>query len=295
MSLRIGEKAPDFEADTTQGKISCTSGWAIPGACCSPTQDFTPVCTTELGYLAKLQPEFVKRNTKIIGLSVDPVGDHGRWWATSKRPPAFSPITAHRRQRSQGRQALRTCCPPTPASVAGPHRATNQTVRTVFLIGPDKLIKAMLVYPMSSGRNSTRCCVCSTVPAHRETQGRDAGELERTAKTSSSCPRCPTKTRARSSPTAGSSQALPAYRPPAQRLGRRASRQPRPTRSSKRSRRSVSPRSEVALAWFIAANRCVCSRSRRSGRRSRRRMKYATAPALIEVGPALDRVADRRV
>ena len=155
MSLRIGSQAPDFEADTTQGRIRfhdwLGDSWAI---LFSHPKDFTPVCTTELGYLAKLQPEFDKRNTKIIGLSVDPVDDHNRWLkdveghggAKVEYPiiadhdlnvaKKYDMLEEDAGETSQGRTA-----------------ATNQTVRTVFLIGPDKLIKAMLIYPMASGRN----------------------------------------------------------------------------------------------------------------------------------------------
>jgi alkyl hydroperoxide reductase subunit AhpC len=155
MTLRIGSQAPDFEADTTQGRIRfhewLGSSW---GVLFSHPKDFTPVCTTELGYLAKLQPEFAKRNTKIIGLSVDPVDDHGRWLKDVESyggakvdypiiadhdlnvAKKYDMLPEEEQGTSQGRTA-----------------ANNQTVRTVYLIGPDKLIKAMLIYPMSSGRN----------------------------------------------------------------------------------------------------------------------------------------------
>ena len=155
MALRIGDKAPDFEADTTQGRIKfhewIGDGYAI---LFSHPKDFTPVCTTELGYLARLEPEFRKRNTKVMGLSVDPVGDHTRWLGDIrdvtggdvkypligdhdlKVAKLYDMLPADAGDTSQGRTA-----------------ATNQTVRTVYIIGPDKLIKAMLIYPMSSGRN----------------------------------------------------------------------------------------------------------------------------------------------
>ncbi|MGH8219930.1 MAG: peroxiredoxin [Steroidobacteraceae bacterium] len=155
MSLRIGDRAPDFEADTTQGRIRFHE-WIGNSWCVlfSHPKDFTPICTTELGYMAKIQPEFTKRNTKIIGLSVDPVADHERWkgditkatGATVNYPMIGDPelkvaqlyemLPADSGTTSQGR---------TPAN--------NQTVRNVFFIGPDKLIKAMLIYPMSAGRN----------------------------------------------------------------------------------------------------------------------------------------------
>jgi thioredoxin-dependent peroxiredoxin len=155
MTLSIGSKAPDFTAQTTQGTINFHEWLGDSyGILFSHPKDFTPVCTTELGYLAKLQPEFEKRNTKVIGLSVDPVTDHGRWLddirsATGgdvKYPligdhdlnvaKLYGMLPADAGETSEGRTA-----------------ATNQTVRTVFLIGPDKLIKAALLYPMSSGRN----------------------------------------------------------------------------------------------------------------------------------------------
>jgi thioredoxin-dependent peroxiredoxin len=155
MALTIGSPAPDFTAQTTQGQISFHE-WIGDSWCVlfSHPKDFTPVCTTELGYLAKLQPEFAKRNCKVIGLSVDPIGDHERWLADIKMATGgevtypiigdhdlnvaklYGMLPADAGETSEGRTA-----------------ATNHTVRTVFLIGPDKLIKAMLLYPMSSGRN----------------------------------------------------------------------------------------------------------------------------------------------
>ena len=155
MSLRIGSQAPDFEADTTHGRIRfydyLGDSWGI---LFSHPKDFTPVCTTELGYLAKLQPEFEKRNTKIIGLSVDPVGDHDRWLrdveAHGGAKVDYPIIADHDLKVSKAYDML----PEEEQGTAeGRTAATNQTVRTVYLIGPDKLIKAMLIYPMSSGRN----------------------------------------------------------------------------------------------------------------------------------------------
>jgi alkyl hydroperoxide reductase subunit AhpC len=155
MSLRINDEAPNFKAQTTQGEIDfhqwIGDGWAI---LFSHPKDFTPVCTTELGYMAGLQPEFKKRNTKIIGLSVDPVTDHGKWAADIEETQGhkvnypmigdpelhvaklYDMLPAEAGNTSQGRTA-----------------ATNATVRTVFIVGPDKKIKLMLVYPMSVGRN----------------------------------------------------------------------------------------------------------------------------------------------
>jgi alkyl hydroperoxide reductase subunit AhpC len=155
MSLRISQTAPDFQADTTQGPIKfhewMGDGWAL---LFSHPKDFTPVCTTELGYLAKLEPEFRKRNTKVLGLSVDPVDDHKRWLgdihdATGHRPNY--PLIGDNELKVA---KLYDMLPEDAGtSSAGRTAATNQTVRTVYVIGPDKTIKAMLSYPMSTGRN----------------------------------------------------------------------------------------------------------------------------------------------
>ena len=155
MTLRIGSQAPDFEADTTQGRIRfhqwLGDSWGI---LFSHPKDFTPVCTTELGYLAKLQPEFEKRNTKIIGLSVDPVDDHSRWLEDVESHGGAKvnyPIIA---DHNLAVAKIYDMLPEEePATSEGRTAANNQTVRTVYMIGPDKLIKAMLIYPMSSGRN----------------------------------------------------------------------------------------------------------------------------------------------
>ena len=155
MSLRINDEAPNFTTETTQGPIDfhkwIGDGWAI---LFSHPKDFTPVCTTELGYMATLQPEFAKRNTKIIGLSVDPVASHAKWSADIEETQGakvnypmigdpelkiaklYDMLPADAGNSSEGR---------TPAN--------NATVRTVFVIGPDKKIKLMLSYPMSTGRN----------------------------------------------------------------------------------------------------------------------------------------------
>src|SRR6266850_1279351 len=122
MAIRIGDEAPDFTAETTEGTIHfhewIGDKWAI---LFSHPKDFTPVCTTELGYMAGLKPEFDRRNAKVVGLSVDPVSDHARWLNDIKE--------------TQG------------------HAVNYATVRSVFLIGPDKKVKAMIAYPMSTGRN----------------------------------------------------------------------------------------------------------------------------------------------
>ncbi|MCW5659257.1 MAG: peroxiredoxin [Burkholderiaceae bacterium] len=155
MSLRINDIAPDFDAQTTQGPIKfhqwIGDSWAI---LFSHPKDFTPVCTTELGYMAKIEPEFTKRNTKLIGLSVDPVDNHAKWaddieetqGAKVKYPMIGDPdlkvaklynmLPADEPGTSEGRTA-----------------ATNATVRSVFVIGPDKRIKLMMTYPMTTGRN----------------------------------------------------------------------------------------------------------------------------------------------
>jgi alkyl hydroperoxide reductase subunit AhpC len=154
-ALRINDTAPNFTAETTQGTINfhewISDGWAV---LFSHPKDFTPVCTTELGYMAGLQPEFAKRNTKIIGLSVDPVSNHNKWAADIEETQGhkvnypmigdtdlkiaklYGMLPAESGHTSEGRTA-----------------ADNATVRTVFVIGPDKKIKLMLVYPMTTGRN----------------------------------------------------------------------------------------------------------------------------------------------
>ena len=155
MSLRINSEAPDFTAETTEGTINfhewIGDGWAI---LFSHPKDFTPVCTTELGYMAGLKSEFEKRNCKVIGLSIDSVGDHNAWLKDIEETQGhavnypligdpelavaklYDMLPADAGESSEGRTAV-----------------DNATARTVFLIGPDKKIKAMLIYPMSSGRN----------------------------------------------------------------------------------------------------------------------------------------------
>lgn len=155
MSLRIGDKVPDFEAESTQGRIAfhdwIGDGWAV---LFSHPKDFTPVCTTELGYMAGLKPEFDRRNCKILGLSVDPVEDHERWSRdieeTSGHEVSYPMIGDPELKVAKAFDML-----PAEAgdSCAGRTPADNATVRSVFVVGPDKKIKAMLAYPMSSGRN----------------------------------------------------------------------------------------------------------------------------------------------
>jgi len=153
--LRIGDEAPNFTAQTTQGPIEfhqwIGNQWAI---LFSHPKDFTPVCTTELGYMARIKPEFDRRNTKVIGLSVDSVEDHARWANDIKETQGSAPnypiIGDSDFKVSKLYDML-------PAAVSGDAKsrtpAENQTVRTVFLVGPDKKIKLILMYPMTTGRN----------------------------------------------------------------------------------------------------------------------------------------------
>jgi alkyl hydroperoxide reductase subunit AhpC len=155
MALRIGDEAPDFTADTTAGKISfhewIGNGWAI---LFSHPKDFTPVCTTELGYMARLKPEFDKRNTKILGLSIDAVGDHERWANDIKETQGTAPNYPIIGDSNLEVAKLYDMIHPNASGEAkGRTAADNATVRSVFMIGPDKKIKLILTYPMSTGRN----------------------------------------------------------------------------------------------------------------------------------------------
>jgi thioredoxin-dependent peroxiredoxin len=153
MAVRIGDLAPDFSAETTEGKINfhewIGNSFAI---LFSHPKDFTPVCTTELGYMARLKPEFEKRNCKVIGLSADPVTDHKAWakdiQETQGHAPNYPII-------GDADLTVAKLYDMLPASETPGKRtaADNQTVRSVFIIGPDKKVKAMLIYPMSTGRN----------------------------------------------------------------------------------------------------------------------------------------------
>ena len=153
MTLRINDTAPDFEAETTQGRIRfhdwIGDGWAI---LFSHPKDFTPVCTTELGYMARLKPEFEKRNTKVIGLSADPVDDHKKW---SKDIEETQGAAVNYPMIGDPELKVAKLYDMLPAEATPGKRtaAENATVRSVFLIGPDKKVKAMLVYPMTAGRN----------------------------------------------------------------------------------------------------------------------------------------------
>lgn len=155
MSLRIGSIAPDFEADTTEGKLKfhdfIGDGWAI---LFSHPKDFTPVCTTELGAVAKLKPEFDKRNVKVLGLSVDPVDDHKRWVQDIQDVTGFKPDYPLIGDPELKIAKLYDMLPATAGeSSQGRTAADNLTVRTVYIVGPDKQIKAQLHYPMTTGRN----------------------------------------------------------------------------------------------------------------------------------------------
>jgi alkyl hydroperoxide reductase subunit AhpC len=156
MAIRIGDEAPDFTAESTEGTIQfhqwAGDQWVI---LFSHPKDFTPVCTTELGYMAGLKPEFDKRNTKIIGLSIDPVTDHQRWAADIKETQGHAPNYPLVGDPDLTVAKLYDMIHPNAPNAAGQKRtaADNATIRSVFLIGPDKKVKAMIVYPMSTGRN----------------------------------------------------------------------------------------------------------------------------------------------
>ena len=181
MTLRINSTAPDFKAETTQGPIEfhkwIGDGWAI---LFSHPKDFTPVCTTELGYMAGLKPEFDKRNTKIVGLSVDPVANHAKWAKDIEETQGHA-VTYPMIGDPELKVAKAYDMLPEGAGTTSEGRtaADNATVRSVFVIGPDKKIKAMLTYPMSTGRNFDEVLrLLEFVPAHGQAPGGDAGELE---------------------------------------------------------------------------------------------------------------------
>ena len=155
MTLRINDTAPDFEAETTHGRIRfhdfIGNSWCV---LFSHPKDFTPVCTTELGYLAGMQPEFEKRNCKIVGLSVDPVEDHGKWAVDIEKSQGHKVGYPMIGDSDLNVAKLYGMLPADAGDTsAGRTPANNATVRTVFVIGPDKKIKLMLVYPMTTGRN----------------------------------------------------------------------------------------------------------------------------------------------
>ena len=153
MTIRLGDEAPDFTADTTEGTIDFhdwkKDSWAV---LFSHPKDFTPVCTTELGYMAKLEPEFKKRNTKVIGLSIDPVDDHKRWAKDIEETQGTAPNYPIIGDSDLAVAKLYDMIHP---NAAGGKRtaADNATVRSVFVVGPDKKVKLTLTYPMTTGRN----------------------------------------------------------------------------------------------------------------------------------------------
>jgi alkyl hydroperoxide reductase subunit AhpC len=154
MALRIGDEAPNFTAQTTEGSIDfhkwIGDGWAI---LFSHPKDFTPVCTTELGYMARLKPEFDKRNTKVIGLSIDPVTDHEKWAKDIQETQGYAPNYPLIGDADLNVAKLYDMIHPNASGDQKRTAADNATIRSVFVVGPDKKIKLILTYPMSTGRN----------------------------------------------------------------------------------------------------------------------------------------------
>jgi thioredoxin-dependent peroxiredoxin len=155
MALQLGDTAPDFEAETTEGPVRfhdwIGDSWAV---LFSHPRDFTPVCTTELGYMAKIKPEFDRRNTKIIGLSVDPIDNHAKWAADIEETQGTAPNYPMIGDADFSVSKAYGMLPPdVDGDPTARTPAMNQTVRNVFVIGPDKKIKLILVYPMTTGRN----------------------------------------------------------------------------------------------------------------------------------------------
>ena len=154
MQLRIGDEAPDFTADTTEGRIRfhdwIGSSWAV---LFSHPKDFTPVCTTELGYLARIKPEFDKRNTKILGLSIDPVDDHKRWAKDIEETQGTAPNYPIIGDHDLTVAKLYDMIHPNATGAQPRTAADNATIRSVFVVGPDKKVKLILTYPMTTGRN----------------------------------------------------------------------------------------------------------------------------------------------
>jgi alkyl hydroperoxide reductase subunit AhpC len=155
MAIRIGDEAPDFTAETTEGPIRfhewVGSGWAI---LFSHPKDFTPVCTTELGYMARLKPEFDKRSCKVVGLSIDSVGDHAKWVKDIEETQGHAinyPLIGDTDLKIA--KLYDMIHPNASGTASGRTAVDNATVRSVFLVGPDKKVKATLTYPMSTGRN----------------------------------------------------------------------------------------------------------------------------------------------
>ena len=181
MSLRINSEAPNFSANTTQGPIQfhdwIKDSWAI---LFSHPKDFTPVCTTELGYMARLKPEFERRNCKIIGLSVDPVENHSAWVKDIQETQGYAVNYPMIGDPTLAVAKLYDMLPDEAGNTSqGRTPADNATVRSVFVIGPDKRIKAMLTYPMSTGRNFDEVLrLARLLPVDGEASGGHASELE---------------------------------------------------------------------------------------------------------------------
>jgi alkyl hydroperoxide reductase subunit AhpC len=155
MTLKLGDVAPDFEAETTEGRIRfhewLGDSW---GVLFSHPKDFPPVCTTELGYMARIKPEFDKRNVKVIGLSVDPVTNHGKWAEDIRETQGHAPNYPMIGDTDLAVSKLYGMLPNEAGdSCDGRTAVDNQTVRNVFVIGPDKKVRLIIVYPMSTGRN----------------------------------------------------------------------------------------------------------------------------------------------
>ena len=155
MGIKIGDTAPDFQAETTEGPISfhdwIGDSWAV---LFSHPKDFTPVCTTELGYMAKIKPEFDRRNVKVIGLSVDPIDNHEGWAKDIEETQGHAPNYPIIGDADFESRSSTGCSAPTSRAIPADRTpADNQTVRNVFVIGPDKKVKLILVYPMTTGRN----------------------------------------------------------------------------------------------------------------------------------------------
>jgi thioredoxin-dependent peroxiredoxin len=179
--IQLGDIAPNFEADTTEGRIRLHEwlgdSW---GVLFSHPKDFTPICTTELGYMARIKPEFDKRNVKIIGLSVDPVEDHKNWANDIEETQGIAPNYPMIGDPDLKISKLYGMLPAsTSGSSQGRTPADNQTVRNVFLIGPDKRIQLILVYPMTTGRNFDEVLRVNRLhSADGQTSSGDARELE---------------------------------------------------------------------------------------------------------------------
>ena len=181
MALQIGDTAPDFEAETTEGKVKfhdwIGNSWVV---LFSHPKDFTPVCTTELGTMARLKPEFDKRGVKIIGLSVDPVDNHKKWSQDIKDVSGFAPNYPMIGDTDLKVSKLYGMLPASTSGTSeGRTPADNQTVRNVFIIGPDKKVKLVLVYPMTTGRNFDEVLrVVELAAVDRQASRGDAGQLE---------------------------------------------------------------------------------------------------------------------